>query len=101
MGKYYLTDGKHLRGHGECQDGLEEMCAINGWKVVLGEPPPSLPWPPTPTDAYDKQRAAAYPSVGAQLDALWHAMKNGTLPKIEPFYSDILAVKQQFPKPSN
>ncbi len=50
---------------------------------------------------YQTKRRGAYPSVGEQMDMLWHAMNNGDTTKIEPFYSEILAVKQRFPKPSN
>ena len=32
---------------------------------------------------------------------LWHAMKDGTMPKVEPFFSQIEAVKARHPKPSN
>ena len=51
--------------------------------------------------SYAGQRRAAYPTTGDQLDMLWHAMNDGVLPKVEPFYSDIKAVKARFPKPSN
>lgn len=44
-------------------------------------------------------RMKAYPSVGDQLDMIWHAMDDGTLPKVEPFYSERLAVKERYPKP--
>jgi hypothetical protein len=47
---------------------------------------------------YRLSRQVMYPSIGEQLDALWHAMDAGTMPKIEPMYSDIKAVKDQFPK---
>jgi hypothetical protein len=50
--------------------------------------------------SYIKQRLNAYPAMGDQLDMFWHAMHTGVLPIIEPFYSDILVVKQQYPKPS-
>jgi 4-hydroxyphenylpyruvate dioxygenase-like putative hemolysin len=50
---------------------------------------------------YQTKRMSDYPSVGEQMDMLWHAMNNGDMAKIEPFYSEILAVKQRFPKPSN
>lgn len=50
---------------------------------------------------YQTRRMTDYPSVGDQMDMLWHAMNNGDMPKIEPFYSEILAVKQRYPKPSN
>ena len=50
---------------------------------------------------YRQVRQANYPKLGDQLDALWHAMDQGILPKIEPMYSEILAVKQAIPKRSN
>jgi hypothetical protein len=50
---------------------------------------------------YKKRRASAYPDVTEQLDMLWHAMASGQIPKAEPFYSEIKAVKDQFPKQSN
>jgi hypothetical protein len=48
---------------------------------------------------YKNQRALEYPQVSDQLDMLWHAMDNETLPKVEPFYSTIKAVKDKYPKP--
>ena len=50
---------------------------------------------------YALARKAAYPNMADQLDALWHAMNDGLMPKIEPMYSDILAVKNAYPKQSN
>jgi hypothetical protein len=46
------------------------------------------------------RRASEYPSVGAQLDALWHAMDAGELPMIAAFYEPIAAVKARYPKPA-
>ncbi|MBI6953139.1 hypothetical protein LOY42_20115 [Pseudomonas sp. B21-023] len=43
-------------------------------------------------------RAAEYPSLADQLDALWHAMHRGQLPAAEPFYSDVKRVKDKYPK---
>ena len=54
---------------------------------------------PTPQYAYDRQ--ARYPSLGDQLDMIWHAMDDGLIPKIEPLYSEIKAVKEQYPKPDS
>lgn len=48
---------------------------------------------------YNELRKTAYPSVGDQLDALWHAMDTGVMQKVEPFYTDIKAVKEAYPKP--
>lgn len=53
-------------------------------------------------DAQDEARAArraAYPSVGDQLDQLWKAMRDGLLPKVEPWYSQIEAIKADNPIP--
>jgi hypothetical protein len=47
---------------------------------------------------YKKLRAAEYPKLGDQVDAIWHAMDQGLLPKIEPMYSEIKAVKDKYPK---
>ena len=47
---------------------------------------------------YAKARAAEYPSVKDQLDALWHAMNDGLIPKIEPMYSQIKTVKDTYKK---
>lgn len=47
---------------------------------------------------YFMRRRLAYPPVSDQLDMLWHAMNNGDLPKVEPMYSRIKAVKDAYPK---
>ncbi|EKT4480247.1 hypothetical protein QEM02_000296 [Pseudomonas putida] len=47
---------------------------------------------------HSKRRAAEYPSVEEQLDMLWHAMDQGLMPKVEPFYTTLQKVKQQHPK---
>lgn len=44
-------------------------------------------------------RAAEYPDIADQLDALWHAMNQGVLPMVEGFYDEIKRVKDQYPKP--
>ena len=46
-------------------------------------------------------RQENYPPLADQLDMLWHAMAAGQIPKAEPFFSEIEAVKARFPKPSN
>jgi hypothetical protein len=51
-----------------------------------------------PEPEYVEQRQAAYPSYGEQFDMLWHAMNSGQTPKVEPFYSQIKRIKDQFPK---
>jgi hypothetical protein len=54
-------------------------------------------WAPDP--AYDLQRVRAYPSLGDQMDMIWHAMDDNVIPRVEPFYSQIKAVKEAHPKP--
>ena len=71
----------------------EEPIFLPGTKYVDGQ------WineDPTPQYVYD--RKTAYPTFGDQLDMLWHAMDDGLIPKIEPLYSEIKAVKEAHPK---
>lgn len=49
--------------------------------------------------SYAVQRHNAYPSLGDQMDMLWHAMDDNIIPRVEPFYTSILNVKAQYPKP--
>jgi hypothetical protein len=100
MGKYYLHKDGVLHATGVCQDGMEAMQAYGGYQVCLGDPPGYM----TPAQGeapYQVRRRQDYPSTGEQLDALWHAMEEGLLPKVEPFFSDIAAVKARHPKQSN
>ena len=48
--------------------------------------------------AQEYQRLRKYPSLGDQLDMLWHAIDNGTLNKTSDFYTAIKAVKDAHPK---
>jgi hypothetical protein len=73
--------------------GLTKQVLVDG--AIVDTKEPLIPV------TYQRQRRTDYPSVGDQMDMLWHAMNNGDMPKVEPFYSDILAVKQRYPKPSN
>ena len=53
--------------------------------------------------AYSRARAVAYPSIGDQLDMLWHAVDTGdwTAAKVKTteFYTALKAVKDANPKP--
>mgnify|MGYP003636784055 CR=1 FL=1 len=53
-----------------------------------------------PTPAYVSQRASAYPSIGDQLDMLWHTMDNNPelQHKFYDFYQIIKKVKVAHPK---
>lgn len=45
-----------------------------------------------------QSRRDEYMPIGDQLDALWHAMDDGILPKIEPLYTAHKAVKDKYKK---
>jgi hypothetical protein len=47
-------------------------------------------------NSYKTQRR--YPSLGDQLDMLWHAIDNNALNKTSDFYTAIKAVKDAYPK---
>lgn len=48
---------------------------------------------------YQRDRMQSYPSIGDQLDMLWHMMDDETIPgKNSEWYNCIVAVKNQFPK---
>jgi len=49
-------------------------------------------------EPHGKLRQKEYPSVQEQLDMLWHSMNTGQMPKSEPFYATIKAIKDRFPK---
>lgn len=46
---------------------------------------------------YRERRAKSYPSIGDQLDMLWHGMDLDPSKRIEPFYSEILKTKTKHP----
>ena len=60
------------------------------------------PTPPADTRTYDQKRATGYPSIGDQLDMLWHAIDTGdwTAAKVKTteFYTALKAVKDANPK---
>ncbi len=53
-----------------------------------------------PTPAYVSQRKLAYPSIGDQLDMLWHSIDQNSALKSQyfDFYEAIKAVKVKHPK---
>ena len=48
---------------------------------------------------YVQMRMWEYPSITDQLDALWHAMDDGTLPRAPGFYDVIAEIKNKHKKP--
>ena len=61
------------------------------------------PTPPADTRTYVVKRADEYPSIGDQLDMLWHAIDsdNWTAAKVKTtdFYTQLKTVKDANPKP--
>lgn len=49
-------------------------------------------------NAYKSNREREYPSIGDQLDMLWHSMDNGEIPKSQAFFMALKAVKDKYPK---
>ena len=58
-------------------------------------------WNAEPGNSYSENRREAYPSIGDQLDMLWHAIEaNATLKtRYADFHTAIKAVKDANPKP--
>ena len=48
--------------------------------------------------SYQDKRQTEYPSIGDQLDMLWHAIDDGTLDKTSTFYTSLKATKDKYPK---
>jgi hypothetical protein len=49
---------------------------------------------------YRRKREPEYPTIGDQLDLLWHAIDDGTLDKTSDFYTSLKATKDKYPKSS-
>jgi hypothetical protein len=50
------------------------------------------------SNLYKKQRSKQYPTIGDQLDMLWHAIDTNSLNKTSDFYTTLKAVKDAHPK---
>ena len=77
-------------------DGLSRLsCTIENPEYLQwlseGNTPEPADLPPEPT--YQELRAAAYPPIGDQLDAMWKGGEDETAMK-----ETILAVKSEYPK---
>ena len=78
-------------------DGLSRMsCLIDTpeFQAWLSEGNTPTPADPIPAPTYQELRAAAYPPVGDQLDAMWKGGEPEAAMK-----QIILAVKAEYPKP--
>lgn len=50
------------------------------------------------SNEYQRERFKEYPSIGEQLDMLWHAIDAGKLNKTSDFYTTLKSVKDKYPK---
>lgn len=86
--------GKALRT-GTCSKDTLSLQAGPQESVVEG-------WVEIPVDVpvlrYTAQRCNEYPSIGEQLDMLWHSMNTGEIPQSKSFFEAIQAVKIKHPK---
>ena len=52
------------------------------------------------TKTYKELRQDNYPSIGDQLDMLWHELNNtGSISKSGDWFNSIKSIKDEFPKP--
>lgn len=69
-------------------DFVENKKYVNGqWVWGLSEP------------EYSVNRRCEYPTLGDQLDMIWHAMDAGQITKVDSFYDAIKQIKDKYPKP--
>ena len=95
---FYRHDGSKITYWGKCvlddpenPDTEPTQAELEAaWAVVNAE---------IDSTEYRRLRGKEYPHYHDQLDALWHGMDDGTLPKVEGFYDPIKAVKDKYPKP--
>ena len=74
----------------------EEEAARDAEEAAFAEAQANI----VPTPAYVSQRKSAYPSIGDQLDMLWHSIDQNPSLKSEyfEFYEAIKAIKVKHPK---
>ena len=90
MPRYNLNNGKLV------QLTAEEEAARDAEEAAHAEAQANI----VPTPAYVSQRKSAYPSIGDQLDMLWHSIDQNPALKSQyfDFYETVKAVKVKFPK---
>ena len=92
------ASGKVVR-FGTCTDETFDKQVMNpGETVVQGLPATTVIPGDILGDTYVGNRIRNYPTIGDQLDALYHAMDAGILPKVPEFYNTIKAIKDKYPK---
>ena len=51
-------------------------------------------------EEYARNRLQEYPNLALQIDNLFHDIDNGTLDKTGKFFTELKAIKDKHPKPS-
>lgn len=78
----------------EASDPAKDIIDTINKTVLKNQKPPE----PEKIKSYAESRNELYPDVTEQLDMLWHSMDRNEIPKAEPFYSYIKAIKDAYPK---
>lgn len=112
--KYAFINQQGLAvGGGTCQEiDVAHTLPPEGCRVIWGVLPPGdflrlwrwdgarfVDQGPRFPETYATRRMDEYPSSGEQLDMLWHGMDENPTTRVEPWYSFVKAIKEQYPKP--
>ena len=105
----YNSAGEILRCGGCPEEAFDLQCGPDEF-IIEAEADPSMDAVDVPFKqivrggrkppeiGYQEARMVSYPAVSEQLDMLWHAMNDGQMARVEPFYTRIKTVKQAYPK---
>ena len=95
---FYRHDGTRITYWGKCSPDDPENQDTEPTQAEL-----EAAWAQVVADRaateYQRSREKEYPDHHDQLDTLWHAMDDGTLPMVAGFYDPLKAVKDKYPKP--
>lgn len=81
--------GPYIKKWDESLGPQPDQSQLNAWEAELAPIKQKL-------DARQNRRNE-YPAMGDQLDMLYKAMADGTLPKVDSFFDSIKAVKDKYP----
>jgi hypothetical protein len=96
---YFVTDGKYIYRTGV---GSSNHIKLDKGKYIINNNDENLPYfineLPEVALTYSDRRKKEYPSIGSQLDMLYHAMKNGEIPVAAEWFNKINEIKNKYPK---